>query len=208
MRWKMQSSTLERYTSSRMRYIVQAIEARRDIVEGHILPQVPEALVHYDRDTYPMRAFIQTLRMAEGEPHVHMEDDIILTRNFQSKVEAAIAQHPDQVINFFRFKMREPFTSTKLMAASRYNNNPCVYFPSEVSSAAIELEERLRREESSGDRPLSIDLYSDLDGLIRKTLQARREKFVLWHPSLVQHRVGTSSISGRAQVRVSPTFVW
>ena len=176
---------------------MQAIEARRDIVEGHILPQVPGALVHYDRERWPTKAFIQTLRMAEGEPHVHMEDDIILTRNFQSKVEAAIAQHPDQVISFFSLRH---LSGDPLVCDPGDLTVPCVYLPGDVTREVVSYwEDGMARKGYE---------WQYCDFMTMDCLRKYRRSIVVWNPSLVQHRPGDSSISPRNKVRVSPTFEW
>ena len=174
-------------------------------MEGHILPQVPEALVRYDREYSPMKAFLEALRMAEGEPHVHMEDDIILTRNFQSKVEAAIAQHPDQVINFFMLAGMEkdaPF----MRGAHTYTGNQCFYVPPSLTQAMLGNAAKIIKE-LGGDYQTMYDTYR-MDGFVRWNLKVLGQKYWQWHPSLAQHRVGESAISKRDLARVAENFEW
>ena len=188
-----------------MKYIVQAVESRRPFVE-EILAQVPEAIVHYDGTGDATQAFVDTLRLAGDEPHVHLEDDVVLCKGFVAKTKLVAGTYPGRVVSLFSFS-RLWRASTQEMIPSTYGGAQGVYFPRGYGAMIADFMQRTGldywRYRGGG-----VDLNHGFDFAIRDFLIARRERYVIVWPSLVQHRVSVSAISPkRPKRRQSYNFI-
>jgi hypothetical protein len=66
--------------------------------------QIPQLEVVRDLTRDSNETFFLALMESEGEPAVHLEDDVQLTSDFLSKIEPVIAAHPDHVVQFFSLR--------------------------------------------------------------------------------------------------------
>ena len=83
-----------------MRYIVTAIQERAAFVR-YLKQHIPHLEIVEDRERDAMETFLRACVEANNEPVVHLEDDIILTRDFLPKLEAEITAHPHDLIQGF-----------------------------------------------------------------------------------------------------------
>ena len=184
-----------------MKYIVQAVRPRESYVE-EMRQTIPGLDVYYDDSRDATSAFIQTLRLADDEPHVHLEDDVVLCKGFVAKTKLAANLYGDRVIQFFHW-LRKP-EPTRLVTPPGFYGALAVYFPRGYSSKLIAFMEEAgldlwRFWNGSGSHCLDMG--------IQHFLRARREPFVQHYPSLVQHRVSPSTIkSHRQQKRQTAYF--
>lgn len=144
-----------------------------------------------------MRNMIEVFHMATRDPFVHLEDDIILTRDFIRKIETQIAAMPNTVIQFFSMR------SADLTVGSRWDNSymmaQCTYFPFDFAPGFIDhyASWNYRAQQSIGS-----------DTMVQRYLRARKIKYWIHVPSLVQHREATSAIDvRRSRKRQSISFV-
>lgn len=145
------------------------------------------------------RNMIEACRMANDDPVVHLEDDIILTVNFLEKIEAAIAERPDTLIQFFSMRGADWSKGARLENGSNYLMAQCSYFPAGYSKSFVSLYE---------NRNFSRETPIEPDTAIRGFLQSIKAKYFIYIPSLVQHRVCVSAIDRRrSSKRQSYTFV-
>ena len=166
-----------------MKYIVQAVESRKFYVQ-QVQMALDDVEVLYDWSGDALAAFISTLEMAVGQAHVHLEDDIILSSNFDADVQKAVDRYPGWVINFFSPTRYE--YETQVTEGKKFSCAQAVYLPEGYSTAIIEFAHRK-----------GLDTWRDgqlLDFIIRDFLHERREDYILHHPSLVQHRESESLI--------------
>lgn len=177
-----------------MRYIIRAVEQRRPYVE-EILKQLPEADVYWDKDGDAMKSYLAACRLAGDEPVVLLEDDIILTKNFKSKIEAVISEYPEILINFF--SLSKKYLSPHFKKGREYCMNQCEYFPAGFAKKVLEMYESWPQKESEPNA------YDFLVGYA----WGANKPYLVWCPSLVQHRECKSVIdSRRSSKRQSITF--
>lgn len=177
-----------------MRYIIRAVESRREFV-NEILAELPEAEVYWDKSGNAMNSYLAVCRLVGDEPVVLLEDDIILTKDFKKKIELVISQYPEILINFF--SLSKKFTQPHFKKGREYCMNQCEYFPAGFAKKVVEAYEDWPQKE---DHPTAYDFLVGYAWGYSKP-------YLVWCPSLVQHRVCKSLIdSRRSSKRQSITF--
>jgi len=179
-----------------MIYVVRAVEERKPFVE-EILKQIPEAIVYYDEFRDPMKSYLHVCKdIVAGQPAVLLEDDIILTSNFKEKAETVISQFPELLINFFSLSKKH--IKPHFKKGREYCMNQCEYFPKGFS---------LRVVKSYEHWPLKEKEPNAYDFLVGYAWGNNRD-YLVWCPSLVQHREVKSIINPRrSSKRQSITFM-
>lgn len=186
------------------RIIIRAIPERKTDVD-YLLKHIPDAEVCWETHetdcihTNIWNTFTKALKMAGDGPCVQMEEDVILTKNFREKLETAISERPNDVINFF--SMRD-FDSIK---GSRWDTNfmmaQCWYAPPYFCQYLLKFMPYWEHKKIA--YPNAVDL------LVHDLIKAFHSKYRIHCPSLVDHRERASYIDtpGRSRDRVSHTFV-
>ena len=179
-----------------MLYVVRAVRKREPFVK-EILKQIPEAVVYYDDEFHDaMKSYLYVCEhIVKGQPCVLLEDDIILTSDFKNKIERVISMYPDMLINFFSLSKKH--TKPHLKKGREYCMNQCEYFPAGFSLKVVEAYQHwdLREKEPNA--------YDFLVGYA----WGRNNQYLVWCPSLVQHREVKSIIDPRrSSKRQSVTF--
>jgi len=178
-----------------MRIIIRAVEERGEFID-YLRKHLPEAEWCFDEKRDAMHTFIKGMRMAGNDPCIHMEEDIILTKNFTQKALAVITQKPFNLIQFFSMRKKD------LTEGSRWDNkfmmNQCHYNPPRYSNLIADFWERW---------PKRIADPTGYDLMMQEFLRERKEKYWIHTPSLVDHRVAKSMIDPRrSSKRQSLTF--
>lgn len=181
-----------------MRYIARFVDSRMDNLEVY-KKEIPNVEVYIDRNRNPIGAFIEALKMAGDDACVQMEDDCILTSDFDRKINEEVAKHPDSVIQFFSMRSKD------LTVGSRWDNRyimgQCTYYPNGKASQLVYYFKGSLWEKHQH----SVD---GLDLLVDEFLKHNREKYWICVPNLVDHIVQKSVIDPRrSQKRVSKTFI-
>lgn len=178
-----------------MLYVIRAVEERKPFVE-EILKQIPDAVVYYDKDGDAMKSYLHVCEnIIAGRPAVLLEDDIILTSNFKEKIESVIAMYPDMLINFFSLSKKN--IKPHLKKGREYCMNQCEYFPEGFS---------LKITEAYKHWPLKEKEPTAYDFLVGYAW-GNNNQYLVWCPSLVQHREVKSVINPRrSSKRQSVTF--
>jgi hypothetical protein len=181
-----------------MRYLVRVVRERE-----HFLPDLTagipglEIMRDFSRDA--MTTFLYAMTASQNDPTVHLEDDIILTRDFTAKVEAEIDKNPGQVIQFFSIKRSDARLGSREMPGRSFIMTQCFYLPAGHAPAIHAYRPGWRR---AVEHPTGFDL------MVADFLGDRRERYWLHVPSLVQHRPIRSEINPRRPVgRQSETFL-
>jgi hypothetical protein len=141
--------------------------------------------------------FRRALAQAGTDPVIMLEDDILLTVDWRAKIEAAIAEQPNTLIQFFSMR------GDDLRVGSRWDRNfmmtQCFYLP-EGYAAALEAYHDEWAGWAQGD-------VSGCDILMTDWLRSRHLRYWIHVPSLVQHLEGKSAVNTkRSAKRVSKTF--
>ena len=178
-----------------MLYVIRAVESRRAFVE-ETLKQIPDAIVYYDEFGDAMKSYLHVCKnIIKGQPAVLLEDDIVLTKDFKNKVEAVIREHPDTLINFF--SLSKNYTEPHWKKGREYCMNQCEYFPEGFSLKVVEAYENWPKREEEPNA------YDYLVGYA----WGSSKPYLVWCPSLVQHRQVKSIINPRrSSKRQSVTF--
>lgn len=177
------------------RLIIMGMQERMGFV-NYLTDRLPHAEVCWDKIHCALDTFHRALEMAGDDPVIIMEDDIQITQNFVDKSEAVIAEHRDELIQFFSMRKAD------LDIGSRYDNNylmnQCFYLPSGHAKKIREFS--LGWEEHKNHR-------AGTDSAVCAFLKSRKEKYWIHCPSLVNHRVAKSMIDPRrSSKRQSLTF--
>lgn len=178
-----------------MLYVIRAVESRKEYVQ-EILEQIPDAIVYYDEYGDAMKSYLHVCEhIIKGQPAILLEDDIILTSNFKEKIEKVVSKYPKILINFF--SLSKKLTTPHFKKGREYCMNQCEYFPAGFSLKVVEAYNHwpLRQKEPTA--------YDYLVGYA----WGYNNPYLVWCPSLVQHRECKSVINPRrSSKRQSITF--
>lgn len=166
---------------------------------AHELQLATGGEIVWDTDQHAFHTWRDVLRRAEDGPVVVLQDDVILTDNWRDKIEAVIAEHPGDVIQFFSLRRNDDELGSRYLPGRSYLMNQCYYLPVGMPGSLLEFVRNWETEHpelSTGD-----------DSAMAAYLRANRLRYWLHVPSLVQHRTWTSEInSRRPRNRQSRTF--
>lgn len=179
-----------------MRVILRSIGVT-EYVE-YLTPRLPDAEWSGSKELRRtgMGNFFHALRLAGGDAALHMEDDIILTRNFMEKVNAVIdSVGSDKVIQFFSLKKTESGWDTG------FSMNQCFYLP------AGNMGQELLQFAPGWLTANPKDQNGGYDLLMGAYFKANKIRHWVSCPSLVQHRSDPSNLSPRSRFRQSASFV-
>lgn len=181
-----------------MKYIMRTCEGREDYAE-YLHKHIDELVEIKDLDRDPVGCFLRALKAAGDEAAVHMEDDAILTKDFDAKVKAVVSERPDTVCQFFSMRKADVEVGSRMENGATFLAAVCFYLPPRMSSEMLEYFPTWDR---WGEHPTGLDLT------VADFLKAKKLKYYVHCPNLADHRVGKSSIdSRRSSKRVSKTFV-
>lgn len=178
-----------------MRIIIRACRERQQWVD-YLLSRLSDAEVVYDTTRNAMDTFFAALRAAGDDAVIHMEDDVILTKDFTAKAATVIAEHPDHAIQFFSRRSKDIEIGSRWEPGSSFLAGLCFYLPPGMSADLMRYDWPRRTEHPTG-----------LDLMVADYLKANKQRYWLHVPSLVQHRICTSLIDPhRSRYRQSITF--
>ena len=180
-----------------MLYIIQAVPERLDHVE-YMMSRLPGARLYVDRRKKATTAFIRSMLLAGDQPHVHLQDDIWFVKDFDRKINEAVSQHPDDIINFYPGMSKAPWEK-HWRTGSRFQCLPCTYFPANFSRGFAQW-----CAENQNGYPDNPEWRENADdSTLQLYLKSLRLKYLCWWPPLVQHRLGKSML-GHARGRQTP----
>lgn len=143
-----------------------------------------------------METFFASMQMAENKAHLNIEDDVILCNNFMDRVMDVVNKHPDKLISFFTLK--KSVKGPTMMPGSSFCMNQCVYYPDGWTEPFLSFFDGWER---------ILEHPTGYDYAMADFMKSRHEKYLLWQPSLVQHRAEKSRIDPRRSTkRQSITF--
>ncbi len=180
-----------------MRVIIKAVKERQEFID-YLSERLPYAEFCFDKKHCAFDTFLRSLEMAGNDPVIHMEEDILITREFEKKAKQAIADKPFNLIQFFSMRKKD------IEIGSRWDNNflmnQCFYAPPTYSKLMLNFYNTWK-DEWLADHPNGTDL------MVKHFLQKRREKYWIHCPNLVDHRIAKSVINPkRSSKRQSFTF--
>ena len=178
------------------RIIVTAVRGQREAFLSYLQERLPHLEIVYDTTGDAWDTFMASLVLQGADPAIHIEDDILLTRDFISKSEAVIAERPQTMIQFFSMRQKD------LTVGSRFDRkfcmNQCTDFPAGYNTQLLAFASTYVW--NPGDR-------APYDTMMDAWLRSRREAYWISVPSLVDHRIAKSLIdSRRSSKRQAFTF--
>jgi hypothetical protein len=181
-----------------MRIIVRAVQSRLNYVD-YLRKNLPEAEILFHTTGNAMDTFLKAMIMVGDGPCVHMEDDVIITRDLFKKLELIISERPSEVIQFFSMRGDDIKIGSRYDSGRKFMMNQCFYLPPGYSKMIHDYYPTWPQKEIH---------KTGYDILIADFLKERKEKYYIHVPSLVQHRVCKSVINPKRPVcRQSKTFV-
>lgn len=179
------------------RLIIRAMRERQECVD-YLSAHLPDAEFCFDQTRNAMDTFLSALDLAGDDPVVHMEEDIWLAEGFRDKLEAAIAEKPDSVIQFFSMRTKDLTIGSRWDYGYSFLMAQCFYVPAGMS----------KRIRDYFPGWAGIEKHpTGLDTMVADFFADNKIKYWIHVPSLVDHRVGPSMIDKRRKhTRVSKTF--
>jgi len=200
----LQWSYFEALKNGKMKIIVRTCPERIEFWK-YLKSRLPRGTIFVcDGHKNAMFNFLNSLEIAGADPCLHLEDDIILTKNFIVKINAVVDEHPADVIQFFSMRKADLETGSRYDPGRRFMMNQCFYLPAGMSLAIREYYETWVN--INGNK---IKNPTGYDILMADYFHANKMKYWIHCPSLVQHRHGTSLINKKRSnfMRESMTFI-
>ena len=185
-----------------MKYVVQTVASMPErLAYAMGLRERLGAFLYTDMAREPHKAFSGSLLATGGGAHVHLEDDVILAKDFESLIEDAARQYPDDVINFFLPNPHRLQRSPSRLKGFRFSHTQCVYIPDWFPLAFV-------------DWSVSVDTpprperrWDGLDDAVAHFLHHVDRGFVQWFPCLAQHMDLVSTIDPDRRALQSHHFI-
>lgn len=147
-----------------------------------------------DLEHKPVKSFIEQLEIISDYDSVLLEDDIELCDNFKERIEKAISEYPDRIINFFS----QPRTYFKTNEFQTYYFNQCTYYP---KGLAKELAKEMRKIEEENPGKYQYDVLES------KALLKMGLKHIQYRPCLIQHLDFKSLVGNVSKGRITPYYI-
>lgn len=156
--------------------------------------------VVWDTEHNPYTTWRDLLTRAGDEPVIVLEDDIYLCDDWRGKVEAAIAEHPDSVIQFFSLRgAKDAEMGSRWEPGRTYIMNQCHYLPAGAAASLLDFLVTWLEQRPDGE--------TGHDLAIADWMKSTKQRYWLHVPSLVQHEPWRSEIHPRRpRNRQSPSF--
>lgn len=182
-----------------MRYMVRTVAWRPDRLQNveilrSLIPQL-EVIVDEKRDGYA--TLLDACHRLDSTGGVLLEDDVLLCRNFTTRIEEIIQRKQQYVINFFE-KPKVPL-NTSLVGGSQFLWMQCIYLPPGFPGKMIEHFQTFLVKHPEPDA---------YDCLVAHALVKERMKYWRIRPCLVQHLPFRSTLKGsRPPTRQTDFFI-
>jgi len=167
-----------------MRYILRTCKGREEQA-NYVKKLIPSVEVSYDEGFGAMSNFLQSLEMAGSDAVVNLEDDIWITKNFETKINSIVAKKSNAVIQFFSMRKADLTVGSRWDAGRSYLMAQCTYFPEKISRGILAFSKKYE----------NINHKSHpLDSMVADYLNKAKLKYWIHCPNLVDHRIGKSII--------------
>lgn len=182
-----------------MRYFAMGMPDAPTI--GYLRRHLPGLTFIADRGLGATDTWRRMLEAIGQEGGIAVEDDVILTRGFTTKAEAAVRQHPDVLIQFHSRTRDDVTIGSRWRSAVSFYNNQGLYYPPGFATGCL----------AWCDSPEGQALWAtDPTGYDRAMafyMKASQQRYWNHVPSLVEHLQVPSRIDPRrSKFRGSTTF--
>ena len=174
---------------TKVRFIVTAVK-RRIAVVAYLKQHVPGLEVVWDSSGKCIGGYVKALAQAGDDPFVLLEDDILLTQDFYSKITYEIAARPNDVIQFHSRSGKDQSVGSRYNPPRQFLNHQCVYFPPGMASQILAFSRQNAYTDWTSPRSFS-------DVLTQDYLSQNRIKYWVSIPSLVDHLPDVSMVNSK-----------
>jgi len=165
---------------------------------AYLTERIPEAEIVTDYQQNAMMSYLRALRLAGDDPVVLLEDDIVLTKDFQNKLLRAVQGREDVLCQFFSMRKKDLTIGSRMEPGSSFMMDQCIYVPGGMALRIFEFWKGWPRKAES---PYGCDTMK------AAFLKANKLRYYIHVPSLVDHRISKSMIDPRrSSKRQSYTF--
>jgi len=169
----------------------------------NLLAQGHTATIIWDREYDAYETFVRNLTSAGADAAIFLEDDAVLTADWDTKIAAVIEGHPDVLIQCYSNRKDDLAAGPRWEPGRSFMNNQCWYAP---PGMAAEMADYLHAwpKRLDGTDPTGYDLA------MQDYLRSKGLRYWLHVPSLVQHQAWKSVINPRrpyGKLRQSRSFV-
>lgn len=176
--------------------VIRTCDGREQYL-AYLVQRIPDAVVVQDKTRNAMDTFRDALFVVGDGCAVHMEDDVILTQGFVDKLVNGIGDGK-RVVQFFSIRKSDLKLGTRIEPGRTFLMGQCFYLPCGMSAEILEYSHSWHGLEKHP---------TGLDTMVGDFLKERKLRYVMYVPSLVQHRNCRSAIDHRrSSSRQSPTF--
>lgn len=105
-----------------------AMRDRAPFVDYYRL-HIPNLEVVWDTTSNATETWKATMRHIGPDPAIVIEDDVVLTRGFCAKVEAAVAAHSTHPVQLHSRTKDDVSTGSRWRSGMSFYNNQCFYYP-------------------------------------------------------------------------------
>lgn len=181
-----------------MKYIMRTCDGREDFA-SYVQKHIPNLITIKDDGQGPMKCFERALEEAGDDSAVHLEDDVILTKNFTDKLEKIVSSRPQMVCQFFSMRKADLEIGSRVENGSSFISALCFYLPAGMSR---DLKKFFITWDRIKEHPTGLDLTP------ADFMKKHKMKYYIHIPNLVDHRIGKSKIDPRrSSKRISKTFL-
>lgn len=172
----------------------------RESFRKYLQQHLPDAVFLVDDAKRGARwNFHRALSLAGESACLHMEDDIILTSEFDQKVADVVQSRPRSVIQFFSMRKADIEIGSREERGASFMMNQCFYLPPCVGKALLAFYPQW---EGQHVHKSANDIF------LADFMKHQGMRYYLHVPSLVQHRNCVSVIDPRrSRSRQSKTFL-
>lgn len=180
--------------------IIRAVEWDSARAENALaLQAATQGLVAWDHDHrggwWSFALAVACGQGADGPGVIHLEDDVELSRDWRARVEAEIAEHPEDLVQFFSLRPSDVGRESHHRPGRDFCMTQCFYLPHRLVDPLLDAMDQ------------SAHKGSNYDLVLGQTLRAGHERYWQVLPSVVQHRPWRSVENRRrSSKRQSPTF--
>jgi hypothetical protein len=190
-----------------IKFIMMTCDGRKEY-SNYLNDKIPNLITSYDNFTDPgkfkntsYKNAQQAWKLAEDNPCVQLEDDILLCDDFLNKINKAVSERPNDVIQFFSMRKKDLTEGSRYELGSNFLMHQCYYLPKGMSKKiynySFEFEDSCKQNEHISPNDLVTRYY----------FKKNKIKYWLHVPSLVDHRIAKSAIDPRrSSKRQSFTF--
>lgn len=150
-----------------------------------------------------MLTFLASLNGNGGHGHVHLEDDVILCKDFKRRIMSEISKHPNDLIQFFTLRQRDYTRGSGYVNGDQFAYNQCLYIPYDIARGIIDY---FPEWYATGKN--AIREQKGLDVLVKDYLVHHKLQYWVVVPCLVQHAEEVSALNPKcSSKRVSRCFI-